>query len=72
LLERNLLGTSTNCRVSLPLLVDVEQDFAPIIPKENKKNINDLIQTSKFFVFYWKKIFITKRTKKNIYSIVYI
>ncbi len=33
LLERNLLGTSTNCRVSLPLLVDVEHDFVQVIPE---------------------------------------
>jgi hypothetical protein len=32
LLERNLFGTSTNCRVSLPLLVDVEHDLVQVIP----------------------------------------
>lgn len=39
LLERSLLGTSTKCRVSLPLLVEVEHDFVPRVPTKDKQTL---------------------------------
>ena len=52
LLERSLLGTSTRCRVSLPLLVEVEHDFVPRVPKEKSTKLGYTGSRGEVVAFY--------------------